>query len=119
MNKTLIAAAVSTALMAPVAAQADVTLYGRIHNGIAFVDTDGADSTTDLNSGGSRFGIKASSDLGNGLTASAHYEFHKYAPSSDVARMTVHFWKHSCCYGWSFRWFRQHLSSVTSGTRLL
>ncbi len=35
MNKTLIAAAVSAALMAPVAAQADVTVYGRIHNGIA------------------------------------------------------------------------------------
>ena len=75
MNKTLIAAAVSTALMAPVAAQADVSLYGRIHNGIKFVDTDGADSTTDLNGAGGRFGIKASSDLGNGMTVSAHYEF--------------------------------------------
>ena len=77
MNKTLIAAAVSAALMAPVAAQADVTVYGRIHNGIAISDVDGAEagSTTDLNSGGSRFGIKASSDLGNGLTVSAHYEF--------------------------------------------
>ena len=80
MNKTLIAAAVSAALMAPVAVQAEddgksVTLYGRIHNGIKFVDTDGADSTTDLNGAGGRFGIKASSDLGNGMTASAHYEF--------------------------------------------
>ena len=76
MNKTLIAAAVSAALMAPVAAQADVTVYGRIHNGIAINDTDGeAGSSTDLNNGGSRFGIKASSDLGNGLTASAHFEF--------------------------------------------
>ena len=76
MNKTLIAAAVSAALMAPVAAQADVTVYGRIHNGIKISDADGpAGSTTDLDSGGSRFGIKASSDLGNGLTASAHYEF--------------------------------------------
>ena len=42
MNKTLIAAAVSAALMSPVAAQADVTVYGRIHNGIAINDTDGA-----------------------------------------------------------------------------
>ena len=76
MNKTLIAAAVSAALMAPVAAQADATIYGRIHNGIAIADSDGPDgSTTDLNNGGSRFGIKASSDLGNGLTASAHFEF--------------------------------------------
>ena len=77
MNKTLIAAAVSAALMAPVAAQADATIYGRIHNGIAIADSDGPDgSTTDLNNGGSRFGIKASSDLGNGLTASAHYRVH-------------------------------------------
>ena len=80
MNKTLIAAAVSVALMAPVAAQAEedeksVTVYGRIHNGIAINDTDGADSKTDLNGAGGRFGIKASSDLGNGLTVSAHYEF--------------------------------------------
>ena len=75
MNKTLIAAAVSAALMAPVAAQAEVSIYGRIHNGIKIVDTDGADSTTDLNGAGGRFGIRASSDLGNGLTASAHYEF--------------------------------------------
>ena len=72
MNKTLIAAAVSAALMAPVAAQADVTVYGRIHNGIAI---SSAGSTTDLNGAGGRFGFKASSDLGNGLTASAQYEF--------------------------------------------
>ena len=32
-------------------------------------------STTDLNGAGGRFGFKASSDLGNGLTASAQYEF--------------------------------------------
>ena len=72
MNKTLIAAAVSAALMAPVAAQADVTVYGRVHNGIAI---SSANSTTDLNGAGGRFGFKASSDLGNGLTASAQYEF--------------------------------------------
>ena len=75
MNKTLIAAAVSAALMAPVAAQAEATVYGRVHQGIAFVNNDEADSTTDFINVGSRFGIKGSSDLGNGLTASAHYEF--------------------------------------------
>ena len=93
MNKTLIAAAVSAALMAPVAAQADVTVYGRIHNGIAISDTDddGVDSTTDLNNGGSRFGIKASSDLGNGLTVSAHYEFTTSTdtPGSGIANTRV------------------------------
>ena len=75
MNKTLIAAAVSAALMAPVAAQADVTLYGRIHQGIKIVNPEMGDSTSDFIGVGSRFGIKASSDLGNGLTASAQYEF--------------------------------------------
>ena len=82
MNKTLIAAAVSAALMAPVAAQAEATVYGRVHQGIAFVNNDEADSTTDFISVGSRFGIKGSSDLGNGLTASAHYEF---TTSADTA----------------------------------
>ena len=75
MNKTLIAAAVSAALMAPVAAQADVTVYGRVHQGIQIVNPAMGDSTTDFVGIGSRFGIKASSDLGNGLSASARYEF--------------------------------------------
>ncbi len=75
MKKTLIATAVSAALMAPVAAQADVTVYGRVHQGIKIVNPEVEDSTTDFVNVGSRFGIKASSDLGNGMTASAHYEF--------------------------------------------
>ncbi len=75
MKKTLIATAVSAALMAPVAAQADVTVYGRIHQGIKLSNPEVGDSMTDFISVGSRFGIKASSDLGNGMTASAHYEF--------------------------------------------
>ncbi len=82
MKKTLIATAVSAALMAPVAAQADVTVYGRVHQGIKLVNPEVGDSTTDFVGIGSRFGIKASSDLGNGMTASAHYEF---ATSSDTA----------------------------------
>ena len=82
MKKTLIATAVSTALMAPIAVQAEpeVTVYGRVHQGIKLVDPDMGKSTTDFVGIGSRFGIKASSDLGNGMTASAQYEF---ATSSD------------------------------------
>lgn len=79
MNKKLIAAAVSAAVMAPVGAQADghtgVTVYGRINNAIDIKDVDGGDSTTDISSVSSRFGIKASADLGNGMTANARYEF--------------------------------------------
>ncbi len=76
MNKKLLAIAVSAAVMAPVASQAaDVTVYGRINNALNIQSVDGGASTTDISSISSRFGIKASSDLGNGLTASAQYEF--------------------------------------------
>ena len=76
MKKHLVAAAVSAAVMAPVGAQAEVTVYGRINNGITFNDPGGtAESTTDVSGFGSRFGFKASSDLGNGLTARGRYEF--------------------------------------------
>ena len=85
MKKTIIATAVSAALMAPVAAQAeaDVTVYGRIHQGIKLVNPEVGDSTTNFVGIGSRFGIKASSDVGNGMTASAQYEFQV---DSDVAK---------------------------------
>ena len=76
MNKKLIAVAVSAAVMAPVASQADVTVYGRINNGLDFTDDDrDADSKTDVSAISSRFGIRASADVGNGMTASARYEF--------------------------------------------
>ncbi len=78
MNKKLLAAAVSAAIMAPIAAQAEpeVTLYGRINNAIDYKDVDEVDdATTDISTISSRFGIKASSDLGNGLVAHAKYEF--------------------------------------------
>jgi len=75
MNKKLLALAVSAAVMAPVAAQADVTVYGRINNALDFNSTEGSSSNTDLSNVSSRFGFKASSDLGNGMTASARYEF--------------------------------------------
>ena len=62
--------------MMPVGAQAEATVYGRINNAVVFEDNGGdADSTTDLRTVGSRFGLKGSSDLGNGLTAHGHYEF--------------------------------------------
>ena len=78
MNKKLIAAAVSAAVVAPVAAYGEVTVYGRIANAIDLNDLSaapGADGATHLNGVGSRFGIKYSQDMGNGLTASGKYEF--------------------------------------------
>ena len=59
--------------MMPVGAQAEMTVYGRINNALQFQDT--GDSTTDMATVGSRFGVKAHSDLGNGLTAHGRYEF--------------------------------------------
>ena len=75
MKKTIIASAVSAVFMAPVAAQAEVTVYGFVHNLIEITETDNGASVTDMSTRGSRFGFKASSDLGNGLTASVHQEF--------------------------------------------
>ena len=83
MNKKLIAAAVSAAVVAPVAAYGEATVYGNITNAIKLVsagknavDSDGNpfEDSTNLATLGSRLGVKASSDLGNGLTASAKLE---------------------------------------------
>jgi len=72
-----VAEVVSAAVMLPLGAQAEVSVYGRINNGIRFVDPPNptADSTTDVQNYGSRLGFRANSDLGNGVTALGHYEF--------------------------------------------
>ena len=79
MKKTIIASAVSAVFMVPVTAQAEVeaSMYGFVHNmiSIAKVGNEYRASTTDMSTRGSRFGFKASSDLGNGLTASLQQEF--------------------------------------------
>ena len=74
MNKKLIALAVASVVAAPAAYSADVSVYGRINNAITAHKTGGTNNT-DVSSIGSRFGIKASSELGNGLTATGKYEF--------------------------------------------
>ena len=63
--------------MLPIGAHAEATVYGRVVNAIDFNDTGkaGEDSTTDVSTVGSRFGLKGSSDIGNGLTARGHFEF--------------------------------------------
>ena len=69
MKKTLIALAL-TAL--PVAAMADVVLYGQIKGGVGvtFGDSDTRDgSITQMEDYGSRIGFKGEEDLGNGLKA--------------------------------------------------
>lgn len=67
MKKTLIALAL-TAL--PVAAMADVTLYGQIKGGLEYTKTNqSGNSITNINDWGSRIGFKGEEDLGNGLKA--------------------------------------------------
>ncbi|WP_424947488.1 porin [Candidatus Spongiihabitans sp.] len=73
MNKKLLAAAVSAAVMAPVA-HAESSFYARVNNAIDINDLSG-DGTTDISGVGSRFGFKGNADIGNGLTAHGRYEF--------------------------------------------
>jgi predicted porin len=84
MKKNLIALAVSAAMVAPVAVMADVKVYGIGQVELTQYDpqADG-DSTTDVhdNHGMGRVGVKASEDLGNGMTAIVGFEFK--ADSSD------------------------------------
>jgi predicted porin len=84
MKKSTIALAVAAALVASAAAQAETTLYGSIRAGIQWTNAD--IEVEDINSPGdvfdtindgvwtvkdesSRWGIKGSEDLGNGLSA--------------------------------------------------
>jgi predicted porin len=92
MKKQLLAAAVAAAIVAPMTAAADVTVYGKLHYSVANIDfdslvgsggisgtkvdkiEDGFDGTV-ISSHASRFGIKGSEDLGNGLSAVFQMEF--------------------------------------------
>lgn len=75
MKKTLAALAVLTAF-AGSAMAADVTLYGKVDLGLRYTHADGDKAHTDAsdkfemaagNYSGSRFGLKGTEDLGNGL----------------------------------------------------
>lgn len=66
MNKKLIAVALAAL---PVAAMADVTLYGKIKVGVENVKEGDASSINHIDDIGSRIGFKGTEDLGNGLKA--------------------------------------------------
>ena len=81
MKKTMIATAVAAAFALPMAAQAEVTVYGKAHNYIVSVDatgngTDNTITTTEawMVRNSSRIGFKGSEDLGGGLHAIWKYE---------------------------------------------
>lgn len=73
MNKKLLSVAVAAAMVTPVAAMADTTLYGDVNNMIVHTD-DGATDTWDIEDNSSKLGVKVSEDLGNGMTAIAQIE---------------------------------------------
>lgn len=69
MNKKLLAIVVGAAAAMPVMAMADVSLYGRAHVSVDFLD-DGADySETNLSSNSSRLGFKGDHDINPNLNA--------------------------------------------------
>lgn len=71
MKKSIIALAV----VASMAAQADeTTLWGSLRLAYTYDDNGNASSTSDVGDYGSRFGIKGSDDLGNGLSAFYYFE---------------------------------------------
>ncbi|MCV6590553.1 MAG: porin [Marinobacterium sp.] len=70
MKKSLIALAVAGALAAPMAAQADATLYGSLR--IKLVDNDA--TNLDVQDNSSRIGVRGSSDLFSGAKAIFQFE---------------------------------------------
>lgn len=77
MNKKLLVAAIGAAIAAgPMMAQAEVKLYGHAHMSLDNLDRDDdAPGEWFMADNSSRFGIRASEDLGGGLKGEAQYEF--------------------------------------------
>ena len=90
MKKKLIVAAIAAAMVAPMAAMADATVYGKVRVATQYADRDGVYFFEDdddligerigndawgMEDQVSRLGIKGSEDLGNGLKAIYQMEF--------------------------------------------
>lgn len=78
--KKLLAIAVAAALVAPAAAMADTTLYGKLHATVGQVKTTSAltgltTTSTGVESHNSRIGIKGSTALDNGMEATYGVEY--------------------------------------------
>lgn len=77
--KNILAIAVATALIAPAAAMADTTLYGKLHATVGSVENTSeanvSDDGTIVESHASRFGVKGSTELDNGLSATYGLEY--------------------------------------------
>ncbi len=73
MNKKLLALAVAGIMAAPMAAQAEATIYGKMHLSVDSFDNDNSnvdeDSGLGVSSNSSRIGFKGAEDLGGGMKA--------------------------------------------------
>ena len=56
-------------------ADTDAQVYGRAHVGIRYADIDNQDSSTEVDSYASRFGLKASHSISEGVSAVAKLEW--------------------------------------------
>ncbi len=90
--KNILAIAVATALIAPAAAMADTTLYGKLQVSAGSVENTSeagvSVSETQVESHGSRIGIKGSSELDNGLSATYGFEYGVNIDGDDAAVFT-------------------------------
>jgi predicted porin len=80
MKKNLVAIAIAAALAPAVAMAGEVEFYGRIHASLDSVTGNGATANTSaknniaLNDNSSRFGVKASHDMGDGMKGLLQFE---------------------------------------------
>jgi predicted porin len=79
MKKSIIALAVAGAMTAPIVAQADATIYGRVHERVVFQE----DKDVNIENAEARFGVKGSSELDSGLTAFYQIEMALRGDTSD------------------------------------
>jgi len=93
MKKKLIAAAIATAIITPLAAQASgsgPTVYGKLHVTVDNLDRDSnAGDYWQVESRASRLGFKGSEDLGNGLSAIYKMEFEVDVDGDDADNITA------------------------------
>ncbi|MCW8945431.1 MAG: porin [Sedimenticola sp.] len=75
--KKLLSIAIAAVVAAPMAVMADTTVYGIVDLGLVNTDPDVGNDSWDIGdqNGSSRFGVKGSEDLGNGMKAVFQYEW--------------------------------------------
>lgn len=73
MKKRFLVAAMAAAMVSPIAAHANATVYGNLH--LSIDDYDSAANGLDMNSNTSAIGVKGSEDLGGGVSAIYKVEF--------------------------------------------